>query len=76
MIIAFTGTFEFAASTDRDYLVWSDYRVKRNDAWNAANDLAQESYLEVIFAGSDGVPERVIEEEANMLFLMFKAPDN
>lgn len=40
IIIAATGTFEFAKSTDRDYMVWSDYRIRRNDAWSLANDNA------------------------------------
>ena len=40
IIILATGSFEFAKSNDRDYMVWSDYRIKRNDAWSVANDNA------------------------------------
>ena len=32
IVIAVTETFEFAKSHDRDYMVWSDYRIRRNDA--------------------------------------------
>lgn len=68
MIITFAGGFfELTEEGDRDFLIWSDEKVKRGDAMNLAID-AYDKALE----GIEVPGERSIENPFLQTFMIYR----
>ena len=69
-LIGATGVFEQTENSNREWLVWDDYRVKRFDAFNEARELLDE---EVSKALATGIPTRSVINYGYYLQVMYKS---
>ena len=70
IIVFAAGGMTMSDNNNRDYLIWSDYRVQRQDAFEKAQTIADDSRAST---QNGDVSERVLVENNWSLMIVYKA---